>query len=496
MQILWEKRNNKPATPKKSATLQTIRISRQEQKKRETFDGLRRVREKELISRGKKNSTFKLTLDLISMLDEVDLSDHIQHKELMEKTPISVIDSLHSNTNLLQLTLSMINVDSMASIAQGISGRKDVKLHIDLAFDKLLPQSLSRLLEPAYNIVSLNMMGTLPDEDVWQQLLVFLKNNTTLESLDLSNNELNDSHIFSLNEVLSAHPSLRRLSILENDLKASGVAALENLLQENKSIISLPGINTYKISILGNGLVGKTKIIDRFFNSAPSESVPTTSGTYQMNVEVDNNTYFLDVYDTSGSDNWNKLTADLIKNSHSYLLCFSAKAPDSLADIATVWNPLVEASAASPKKKLLVQIEGMSATEQISQAEIDAIVKQTSVIEYVKCDSEHQSSIQQLFQHAIEPYARIVHDNTEGEKEITRALSGIRHSLTRNYLASSVNGKLVSESIPEIQNNNNNNYNSKNIYPGTFLNPKNSDNGAKRMEIEKDNSTSLSPTTL
>ena len=80
----------------------------------------------------------------------------------------------------------------------------------------------------------------------------------------------------------------------------------------------------YKLVVVGAPFVGKTSMIDRFMrNRFSSEYIPTMIDFYSTEVCIGQESYAVDICDTSGDEIYDRLTEDHLRTGDGFLCVFS-----------------------------------------------------------------------------------------------------------------------------------------------------------------------------
>ena len=97
-----------------------------------------------------------------------------------------------------------------------------------------------------------------------------------------------------------------------------------------------------KLVIVGDGACGKTCLLIVFSKDQfPEVYVPTVFENYVADIEVDNKTVELALWDTAGQEDYDRLRPLSYPDTDVILMCFSIDSPDSLENIPEKWAPEV-----------------------------------------------------------------------------------------------------------------------------------------------------------
>ena len=92
--------------------------------------------------------------------------------------------------------------------------------------------------------------------------------------------------------------------------------------------------NSIKITVLGNGVVGKTSLIYRFLNYEwPEDHDPTIEDSYKSNLKIEDEDYEVKILDTSGEPNYQNLMAQWVSFGEGFLLVFAINDAESFEKV-------------------------------------------------------------------------------------------------------------------------------------------------------------------
>ncbi|XP_048780676.1 ras-related protein ced-10-like isoform X1 [Ostrea edulis] len=95
-----------------------------------------------------------------------------------------------------------------------------------------------------------------------------------------------------------------------------------------------------KLVIVGDVGVGKSSLKHSYeCNAFPGEYLPVTSGNYTCNVLIDGLPFCVDIWDTAGQENVDKLRRLSYFKTDAFLVCYSIENRHSLNNIDSKWVP-------------------------------------------------------------------------------------------------------------------------------------------------------------
>eukprot|EP01048_Picozoa_sp_COSAG05_P017834 COSAG05_NODE_2505_length_2973_cov_1.820111_1_plen_312_part_00 len=170
-----------------------------------------------------------------------------------------------------------------------------------------------------------------------------------------------------------------------------------------------------KCVVVGDGAVGKTCMLvtyaeDRF----PEEYLPTVFDNYAASLMVDGIPIQLELWDTAGQEEYDRVRPLSYPNTDIFLLVFSVASRASFVNIQTKWipellsQPLVDLSMS---KVILVGCKTDLRTDQfaaaspegsmVSPEEGQELARQIAATRYMECSAKTREGLKQVYDEAI-----------------------------------------------------------------------------------------------
>ncbi|ODV87086.1 hypothetical protein CANARDRAFT_26518 [[Candida] arabinofermentans NRRL YB-2248] len=174
-------------------------------------------------------------------------------------------------------------------------------------------------------------------------------------------------------------------------------------------------MRSIKCVVVGDGAVGKTCLLISYTtNQFPEDYVPTVFDNYSANVMIGDEKVTLNLWDTAGQEEYDRLRPLSYQQTEIFLICFSIVEPTSFQNVKNKWIP--EIKHHSPKDILILlvgtkldlrddphildQLEenGLS---PITQEQGLSLAKEIGCINYLECSAASQQGVSELFDYAI-----------------------------------------------------------------------------------------------
>ena len=165
-----------------------------------------------------------------------------------------------------------------------------------------------------------------------------------------------------------------------------------------------------KSVICGDGAVGKTALLISYTtNKFPHEYIPTVFDNYTANVMVDGKPVNLQLWDTAGQEDFDRLRPLSYPLTDIFLLCFSITTPASFENVKSKWH--AEISRHAPGTPFILVgtkldtrtddsvLEQLAAKRQapITKARGESLCAELKGLKYVECSSLTQEGLKQVF---------------------------------------------------------------------------------------------------
>jgi len=168
-----------------------------------------------------------------------------------------------------------------------------------------------------------------------------------------------------------------------------------------------------KCIIVGDGAVGKTSLLMSYSsNTFDNSYIPTVFDNYAVSIALDNKYYNLNLWDTAGQEEYDKLRSISYPGSDVILICFSIISPSSFKNIKQKWisemkhylpdTPII---LVGNKIDLRNDIEIINKIKPISYEQGKELANELNC-PYIECSSYTTHNVGHVFEIAIEEHEK------------------------------------------------------------------------------------------
>ncbi|KAM4690225.1 rho-related GTP-binding protein RhoV [Rhinophrynus dorsalis] len=169
-----------------------------------------------------------------------------------------------------------------------------------------------------------------------------------------------------------------------------------------------------KCVLVGDGAVGKTSLVVSYtINGYPTEYQPTALDTFSVQVLVDGAPVRIQLCDTAGQEDFDKLRALCYPDTDVFLVCFSVVNPSSFQNVVEKWIPEIRAhSPHTPVVLVGTQADlrddvnvlinlSRCQVRPVSESQAQAVAQKIRAQTYIECSALTQKNLKEVFDTAI-----------------------------------------------------------------------------------------------
>ncbi|KAJ5071242.1 hypothetical protein M0811_10514 [Anaeramoeba ignava] len=172
-------------------------------------------------------------------------------------------------------------------------------------------------------------------------------------------------------------------------------------------------MKTVKCVVVGDGAVGKTCMLISFITRQfPQEYIPTVFDQSTENITIDKETIKLELFDTAGGEDYDRMRPLTYAQADVVLICFSLICSDSFQNVREKWVPEIQHYCpkipfilVGTKLDLRDNPDVMMKLEEKGQSSLTykdgkKMAKETKAFSYVECSSLTHKNLGDVFQEA------------------------------------------------------------------------------------------------
>ena len=192
-------------------------------------------------------------------------------------------------------------------------------------------------------------------------------------------------------------------------------------------------MSAVKCVVVGDGAVGKTCLLITYSKDQfPVEYVPTIFDNYSVKVPIAEETYTLELFDTAGQEEYDRLRPLSYPNTSVFLVCFSIVSPKSFDNVQGKWVPEIKHHCPNTPFLLVgtqVDLRNDEATQlklaknkekPVSKEAGEIMAKSLTAAKYLECSALTREGIKNVFDEAIMQQLDSVQKNVEKTRPARR----------------------------------------------------------------------------
>ncbi|XP_022202840.1 ras-like GTP-binding protein RhoL [Nilaparvata lugens] len=159
-----------------------------------------------------------------------------------------------------------------------------------------------------------------------------------------------------------------------------------------------------KLTVIGDGTVGKTCLLITYTRRAfPTEYVPTVFETLPLTISVDGESYEVNLWDTAGQEEYEKLRLLCYPHTNCFIMCYSVPNRSSFDNILTKWHPEVKKMCPGVPVLLVATKTDIRTADRdsVSAAEGEKMRKRIKAAKFIECSALSGVGLEDVFQEAV-----------------------------------------------------------------------------------------------
>ncbi|KAM4047664.1 rho-related GTP-binding protein RhoG isoform 1-T4 [Anomaloglossus baeobatrachus] len=173
-------------------------------------------------------------------------------------------------------------------------------------------------------------------------------------------------------------------------------------------------MQTIKCVVVGDGAVGKTCLLICYTTNAfPKEYIPTVFDNYSAQSTLDGRTISLNLWDTAGQEEYDRLRTLSYPQTNVFIICFSIASPSSYENVKHKWYPEVGHHCPNvpillvgTKKDLRTNQDVIKKLKEQNQVPVThqqgvSLSKHIHAFKYMECSALNQEGIKEVFSESV-----------------------------------------------------------------------------------------------
>lgn len=170
-----------------------------------------------------------------------------------------------------------------------------------------------------------------------------------------------------------------------------------------------------KVVLVGDGGCGKTSLLMAFgIGAFPERYSPTVFERHNVNLQMKGKPVCLQIWDTAGQDDYDRLRPLFYPNASVLLLCFDVTSPNSFENIFNRWYPevthfckgvpIIVVGCKTDLRKDQTQVNKLrrDVLEPVTYHKGQEMARSVGAVAYLECSALLHDNVHAVFQEAVE----------------------------------------------------------------------------------------------
>jgi small GTP-binding protein len=160
--------------------------------------------------------------------------------------------------------------------------------------------------------------------------------------------------------------------------------------------------------LIGDQTSGKTSLLISYTTNAyPEDYIPRVFDNYKTQVTHEGEDVEINLWDTAGSEDYDRLRPLSYPQTDVFLMCFSIKSRTSLENIRDKWVPEVRHHCGNAIPIVLVGNKSDLRSDLnfigklVSRDEAEALARQVNAAAYMECSAKSLDGVNEVFREAV-----------------------------------------------------------------------------------------------
>ncbi|XP_055645355.1 ras-like GTP-binding protein RhoL [Toxorhynchites rutilus septentrionalis] len=157
------------------------------------------------------------------------------------------------------------------------------------------------------------------------------------------------------------------------------------------------------IVVVGDGAVGKTCLLHAYTDeSFQNFYQPTIYDKESFEITLDDQRYTIQLHDTAGQEDYDRIRQQFYKRAHCFLLCYSINNRISFENITAKWVPEITATQRVPIVLIATKLDLRRGTSnEVSTGEGQRMATKINANSFVECSAKDDINVKLAVEQAV-----------------------------------------------------------------------------------------------
>ncbi|XP_049299381.1 ras-like GTP-binding protein RhoL [Anopheles funestus] len=159
----------------------------------------------------------------------------------------------------------------------------------------------------------------------------------------------------------------------------------------------------FNIVVVGDGAVGKTCLLHAYTDkSFKNFYEPTIYDKESIEMILDGQKYTIQLHDTAGQEEYDKIRQQFYKRAHCFLLCYSIDNRVSFENVSTKWLPEIKTDPPVPIVLLGTKLDNRKGkNNEVSTAEGERLKRTLNANSFVECSAKDYRNVELAIEESV-----------------------------------------------------------------------------------------------
>ena len=184
-----------------------------------------------------------------------------------------------------------------------------------------------------------------------------------------------------------------------------GIEQRKGCIHQTYRVQCLQQMQSFKCVVVGDGGVGKTCMLSCYTADIfPGEYIPTVFDNYTANVLVNGKPILLELWDTAGQEEYDRLRPLAYPNTRVFLICFAINSSASYENVRAKWSPEIRHHCPDTPIVLVgtkKDLRDDKDQQLITETQGQQLKEEIQAEKYLECSSLMGVGLKEVFDEAV-----------------------------------------------------------------------------------------------